>query len=53
MNLTRIEQENRSCGKNMVPSAAVRTHPPAVDNTDRRNPVKVPRKLVIFISTVE
>lgn len=53
MNLTGVQQQNRACRENMVPSPAVRTHRSPVDDTDRRHPMKVPCKLVILIGTVK
>ena len=53
MDLTGVQQQNRPCRQNMVPSPAVGAHRSAIDNTDRRHSMKVPGKLVIFVGTVK
>jgi hypothetical protein len=53
MNLSWVQQKNRPRRKDVIPPPTVGAHPSAVDDADRRHPVKVPCKLIIFVGTVK
>lgn len=53
MNLSRIQQKNRPCRKDVIAPPTIGAHRSPVDDTDRRHPMKVPGKLVVLIGTVK